>query len=46
VKLLGVDGARALMGELIEFAVEALAPLGKKAEPLRALAGYVRVRER
>jgi geranylgeranyl diphosphate synthase type II len=46
VKLLGVEGARELMGELIQFAVEALAPLGKKAEPLRALAGYVRVRER
>jgi geranylgeranyl diphosphate synthase type II len=46
VKLLGVDGARSLMSELIEFAVEALAPLGKKAEPLRSLAGYVRVRER
>jgi geranylgeranyl diphosphate synthase type II len=46
VKLLGVAGARALMAELLEFAVGALAPLGKKAEPLRSLAGYVRVRER
>lgn len=46
VKLLGVAGARALMGELIEFATEALAPLGKRAEPLRSLASYVRVRER
>jgi geranylgeranyl diphosphate synthase type II len=46
VKLLGIDGARALIVELLEFAVEALAPLGKKAEPLRSLAGYVRMRER
>ncbi len=46
VKLLGVAGARALVDELIEFAVEALAPLGKKAEPLRSLAGYVRVRQK
>jgi geranylgeranyl diphosphate synthase type II len=46
VKLLGVDGARALIEELLEFAVAALEPLGKKAEPLRSLARYVRVRER
>ena len=45
VKLLGVEGARALIEELLEFAVEALAPLGKKAEPLRSLAGYVRTRD-
>ena len=46
VKLLGIEGARALMGELIDFAIAALAPLGKRAEALRSLAGYVRVRER
>jgi geranylgeranyl diphosphate synthase type II len=46
VKLLGVDGARALIEELLDFAIAALEPLGKKAEPLRSLAGYVRVRER
>jgi geranylgeranyl diphosphate synthase type II len=46
VKLLGVDGARALAAELLAFAVEALAPLGRKAEPLRALAMLVKDRRR
>ena len=41
VKLLGVDGARALAAELLGFAVESLAPLGRKAEPLRELASFV-----
>jgi geranylgeranyl diphosphate synthase type II len=46
VKLLGLDGARALIEELLEFAIAALEPLGKKAETLRSLAAYVRVREK
>lgn len=46
VKLLGVEGARLLAAELLGFAVEALAPLGRKADPLRELAAFVRVRGR
>lgn len=46
VKLLGVDGARALAGELIAFAIASLAPLGRKAEPLRELARFVEHRDR
>ncbi|MEO8504027.1 MAG: polyprenyl synthetase family protein [Acidobacteriota bacterium] len=46
VKLLGIDGARALEGELLGFAIEAIEPLGRKAEALRALAEFVRVRRR
>jgi geranylgeranyl diphosphate synthase type II len=41
VKLLGVDGAQALEAELLGFAVESLAPLGRKGEPLRDLARFV-----
>jgi geranylgeranyl diphosphate synthase type II len=41
VTLLGVDGARALADELLEFAVESLEPLGRRAELLRALAEFV-----
>jgi geranylgeranyl pyrophosphate synthase len=41
VSLLGVDGARALADELLAFANESLAPLGRRAEPLRALAEFV-----
>ena len=41
VKLLGVEGARTLAAELLGFAVGSLAPLGRKAEPLRELAGFV-----
>jgi geranylgeranyl diphosphate synthase, type II len=41
VKLLGVEGARALEAELLGFAVESLEPLGRKAEPLRELARFV-----
>jgi geranylgeranyl diphosphate synthase type II len=46
VKLLGVPGARALADELLGFAIDSLAPLGKKAEPLRQLAGFVQHRSR
>ncbi len=46
VKLLGVEGARALAAELLEFAVAGLAPLGAKADALRALAMVVRDRKR
>jgi geranylgeranyl diphosphate synthase type II len=46
VKLLGVDGAQALAEELLGFAVESLEPLGRKADPLRALAHFVRHRTR
>ena len=41
VRLLGVDGARALADELLAFAVESLAPLGRRADPLRALVEFV-----
>ncbi len=44
VKLLGVAGARTLAAELLGFAVDSLAPLGKKAEPLRELARFVELR--
>ncbi len=46
VKLLGVDGARALAAELLDFAMASLDPLGRRAEPLRLLAGMVRDRNR
>lgn len=46
VKLLGVAGAQQLADELLRFAVESLAPLGKKAEPLRDLAWFVGHRSR
>ena len=46
VKLLGVEGARTLAAELLGFAVESLAPLGRKAEPLRELARFVELRGR
>ena len=42
VKLLGVDGARALADELLEFALASVAPFGRKAEVLRALVELVR----
>jgi geranylgeranyl diphosphate synthase, type II len=45
VKLLGVDGARTLAAELLGFAVDSLAPLGRKADPLRDLAGFVQHRK-
>jgi geranylgeranyl diphosphate synthase, type II len=46
VKLLGVEGAQTLAAELLDFAVASLAPLGRKADPLRALALFVRHRGR
>lgn len=46
VKLLGVEGAQALAAELLAFAVASLEPLGKKGEPLRQLAVFVRDRGR
>ena len=41
VGLLGVEGARALAGELLDFAAATLEPLGRRADPLRELAGFV-----
>ncbi|HSS75850.1 MAG TPA: polyprenyl synthetase family protein [Thermoanaerobaculia bacterium] len=46
VRLLGVEGAQSLAGELLGFAVESLAPLGRKADPLRELAVFVQHRSR
>jgi geranylgeranyl diphosphate synthase type II len=46
VKLLGVAGAQSLAAELLGFAVDSLAPLGRKADPLRALAHFVQHRTR
>ena len=46
VTLLGVAGAQTLAAELLGFAVESLAPLGRKADPLRELALFVRHRGR
>jgi len=45
VKLLGVEGARTLAAELLGFAVGSLAPLGRNADPLRELAGFVQHRK-
>ncbi len=42
VKLLGVEGARALADELLEFALASVAPFGRKADVLRALVELVR----
>ena len=44
VRLLGVPGAQALAAELLGFAVDSLAPLGRKADPLRELAWFVQHR--
>ncbi|HSS49665.1 MAG TPA: farnesyl diphosphate synthase [Thermoanaerobaculia bacterium] len=46
VRLLGVEGAQSLAAELLGFAVDSLAPLGRKAEPLRELAVFVQHRSR
>jgi geranylgeranyl diphosphate synthase, type II len=46
VKLLGVEGAQTLAAELLDFAVASLEPLGRRAEPLRELALFVRHRGR
>jgi geranylgeranyl diphosphate synthase type II len=44
VKLLGVEGAQTLADELLGFAAASLEPLGRKADPLRELAAFVRTR--
>lgn len=41
VALLGLEGARLRARELRDLAVAALAPLGRRAEPLRRLAHYI-----
>ena len=46
VKLLGIPGAQALAAELLGFAVDSLAPLGRKADPLRDLVRFVQHRSR
>jgi geranylgeranyl diphosphate synthase, type II len=46
VSLLGVDGAEVLADELLAFAIASLEPLGRRAEPLRQLAGFVQRRGR
>jgi geranylgeranyl diphosphate synthase, type II len=46
VRLLGLEGAQSLAAELLGFAVDSLAPLGRKAEPLRELALFVQSRSR
>jgi geranylgeranyl pyrophosphate synthase len=46
VKLLGIEGARTLAAELLDFAVASLAPLGRRAEVLRQLAAFVGERGR
>jgi len=42
----GVDGARRLAADLVETAVQSLAPLGRGTEVLEAIARYVGERER
>lgn len=46
VDLCGVDGARRLVDELIDASIAALAPFGRRAERLAALAELVRGRDR
>ena len=46
VDLCGIDGARALTDELIGTAIDALAPFGRRAARLVALAERVRLRDR
>lgn len=46
VKLLGVPGAQSLAAELLGFAVESLAPLGRRGDPLRDIARFVHHRTR
>jgi len=41
VKLLGLDGAKAVAEKLKEEAIDALAPFGFRAAPLRAIAEYI-----
>ena len=44
VGLLGIDGAERLCSELLDFAIDSVAELGRKADPLRQLAEVVRRR--
>ena len=44
VRLLGVEGARTLAGELLAFAGASIEPLGRRAEPLAEIARFVRSR--
>jgi len=46
VSLLGVEGAEILADELLDFAIGSLDPLGTAADPLRALASFVKRRGR
>lgn len=46
VSLLGAPSAARLAGELLDFAIASLAPLGRRADPLVALAEAVRPRDR
>jgi geranylgeranyl pyrophosphate synthase len=46
VRLIGVEGSKALAAELLEAAVRSLEPLGRKREPLVVLAEYVLRRRR
>ncbi len=46
VNLCGIDGARRLVDELIDASVAALEPFGRRGGMLRALAEYVRGRDR
>lgn len=46
VDLCGIEGARRLADELVDAAVAALLPFGKRAAVLRSIAEFVRVRDR
>jgi geranylgeranyl pyrophosphate synthase len=46
VSLLGTGGAATLADELLDFAAATLEPLGRRADPLRQLAGFVQRRGR
>jgi geranylgeranyl diphosphate synthase type II len=46
VSFSGVEGARELADELIQVSIDALAPFGGRAQPLRELARYVVTRRR
>jgi hypothetical protein len=46
VSLLGVAGAERLLAELLEFAVDSVAGLGRKADTLRAIAAVVQAKGR
>ena len=42
MSLLGIEGARALADELLDFAGQSLTPFGRRADELRAIAELVR----